>query len=206
MELFEFIAEPGKNLLPCDGEVYYYGKLLDAAEAQHYFNLFLKNTPWQNDEVLMNGKRITTKRKIAWYAEDKQHYTYSKITKKAHLWTPELIVLRDKIQDLTGEKFNSCLLNLYPDGSEGMGYHCDAEGDLQKDSAIASLSLGASRKFVFKHKTTKSKIEIYLHSGSLLLMKGATQRNWQHALPPTMKVNSPRINLTFRRRVPRSEP
>lgn len=205
MELFEFIAQPGKNLLPYDGEVYYYGKLLDDTEAYHYFNLFLNCIPWQNDEVMMNGKKLVTKRKIAWYAEDEQDYTYSKITKKAHLWTPELIVLRDKVQKLTGENFNSCLLNLYHDGSEGMGYHSDAEGDLQKDSAIASLTLGASRKFVFKHKTTKNKIEIYLHSGSLLLMKGETQRNWQHALPPTVKVNSPRINLTFRWRVPNSK-
>src|SRR5699024_713386 len=109
-----------------------------------------------------------------------------------------LLELKNKIEEETGEEFNSCLLNLYHDGSEGMGWHSDDESDLKKNGTIGSLSLGAKRKFVFKHKTTKEKVEVFLDHGSLLLMKGETQRYWLHTLPPTKKVKSPRVNLTFR--------
>jgi alkylated DNA repair dioxygenase AlkB len=99
---------------------------------------------------------------------------------------------------VSGEKYNSCLLNLYHTGEEGMAWHSDGEKELQKDGAIASLSFGAERKFSFKHKVTKEKIELWLQDGSLLVMKGTTQSHWLHRLPPTKKVLTPRINLTFR--------
>ena len=114
------------------------------------------------------------------------------------MWTPELLELKQKCEEVSGETYNSCLLNLYHDGSEGMAYHSDGEKDLKKNGAIASLTFGAERKFVFKHKTTQEKAEIFLESGSLLVMKGKTQENWLHRLPPTTKVKTPRINLTFR--------
>ena len=113
-------------------------------------------------------------------------------------WTPELMILKNKCEEITGEKFNSCLLNLYHNGSEGMAYHSDGEKDLKKNGAIASLSFGAERKFLFKHKFTKEKIEIFLENGSLLVMKDETQTFWLHRLPTTKKVSTPRINLTFR--------
>jgi len=94
--------------------------------------------------------------------------------------------------------FNSCLLNLYHSGEEGMAWHSDAEKDLKKNGAIGSLSLGAERKFAFRHKQTKEKVELYLEHGSLLVMKGTTQTNWLHRLPPAKKVTALRINLTFR--------
>ena len=118
------------------------------------------------------------------------------------VWYPELLKLKNLVEDITGEKFNSCLLNLYHDGTEGMGYHSDAEGDLLQNSAIASLSLGAARKFVFKHKVTKEKLDFILENGSLLVMKGETQKHWLHSLPPSKKVQTSRINLTFRSRKP----
>ena len=107
-------------------------------------------------------------------------------------------VLKAKVEQKTGEKYNSCLLNLYHDGSEGMAWHSDGEKDLQRNGAIASLSFGALRKFAFKHKNTKEVVSLNLKAGSLLVMKGETQQHWLHRLPPTKKVQSPRINLTFR--------
>ena len=106
--------------------------------------------------------------------------------------------MKKKVEEKTGEKFNSCLLNLYHNGSEGMAYHSDGEKDLKKNGAIASLSFGAERKFSFKHKTTKDKVELLLENGSLLVMKDQTQSFWLHRLPPTTKILMPRINLTFR--------
>jgi len=202
MELFEHQPDPNDNLLPHDGIVNYYGKILSAEEATELFENLLQNAAWKNDEVMMFGKRIVTSRKIAWYADEEMDYTYSKIKKTATVWLPELLTLKNKVEVLTGEKFNSVLLNLYHNGSEGMGYHSDAEGDITKDSAIASLSLGAARKFVFKHKTTKERLEFILENGSLLVMKGPTQRHWLHGLPPSKKILTPRINLTFRLRDP----
>jgi len=106
--------------------------------------------------------------------------------------------LKSLVENQTGETFNSCLLNLYHDGSEGMAWHSDGEKDLKKHGAIGSLSLGAERKFAFKHKASKETISVVLEHGSLLMMQGKTQTYWQHHLPPTKKVSDPRINLTFR--------
>ena len=113
-------------------------------------------------------------------------------------WTNELRVLKKMVEKETGENFNSCLLNLYHDGSEGMAWHSDGETDLEKNGAIASLSFGAERKFCFKHKKTKETVSLILQHGSLLVMKDETQSYWLHRLPPTKKIDHPRINLTFR--------
>ena len=135
---------------------------------------------------------------MAWYGDTDFEYTYSKITKRALPWTAELVALKKIIEKKTGEKFNSCLLNLYHNGDEGMAWHSDAEKVLKKNGAIASLSLGAERKFTFKHKETKETISLILENGSLLVMKGSTQTSWLHRLPPTKLISKPRINLTFR--------
>lgn len=189
-------ADPTKNLLPEDGEVNYYGAII--ANPTKYYDLLWKEIQWKHDEAIIFGKHITTKRKIAWYAEQTYEYAYSGVTKKALLWTDTLLELKKIVENITGETFNSCLLNLYHDGSEGMAWHSDGEKDLLKNGAIGSLTFGAERKFSFKHKTTKQRIDILLENGSLLVMKGATQTNWLHRLPPTTKINTPRINLTFR--------
>ena len=186
------------NILPKDGEVNYYGKILNHENTQYYFDQLLQNIKWENDKAIIFGKLIITKRKVAWYGDKPFDYTYSKTTKSALPWTKDLLKLKEVIEDKTGETFNSCLLNLYHNGSEGMAWHSDGEKDLKKNGAIASLSLGAERKFSFKHKATKQTVSILLEKGSLLIMKGRTQTNWLHRLPPTKKVNSPRINLTFR--------
>lgn len=198
MELFENLSDPEFNLLPKDGTVNYYGKIFSLEEATYFYKILLETIEWKNDEAIIFGKKILTKRKVAWYGEEEFEYTYSKTTKKALPWTNKLLELKKKVEEKTGEKFNSCLLNLYHNGSEGMAYHSDGEKDLKKNGAIASLSFGAERKFSFKHKTTKDKVELLLENGSLLVMKDQTQSFWLHRLPPTTKILMPRINLTFR--------
>lgn len=198
MDLFGSTTDYTKNLLPNDGTVNYYGKIFSSAEANNYLNELLNNIEWKNDEAFIMGKHIITKRKVAWYADMAFEYTYSKITKQALPWTAALLQLKSIIELKTGEKFNSCLLNLYHTGEEGMTWHSDAEKDLKKDGAIASISFGAERKFLFKHKATKETVPVFLEHGSLLIMKDATQTNWLHRLPPTTKTNNPRVNLTFR--------
>ena len=198
MDLFDDIVDPSENLLPCDGVVNYYGKLLSRQDADAYLNRLLHKIEWKHDKAIIYGKQITTKRKVAWYGDKPFEYTYSNTTKRALPWTQELLELREKIQQKTGETFNSCLLNLYHNGSEGMAWHSDAEKDLKKNGAIGSLSLGAERKFAFKHKATKETVSAFLQHGSLLVMKGTTQSHWLHRLPPTKKIMDLRVNLTFR--------
>ena len=198
MELFENLNNPNFNLLPQDGTVNYYGKIFNQDQISFFYERLLESISWKNDEAIIFGKKIITKRKVAWYGEENFSYTYSKTTKQALPWTKELLELKEIIEEKTGEEFNSCLLNLYHNGSEGMSYHSDAEKDLKKNGAIASVSFGAQRRFSFKHKVTKERVDLILENGSLLVMKDQTQNFWLHRLPPTTKVLTPRINLTFR--------
>jgi|SRR5690606_2977961 len=198
MDLFNQNSGESKNLLPKDGEVNYFGKIMPVADALGYLDYFLNEIQWKNDVAIIFGKRIETKRKVAWYAENPFEYTYSNHTKTALPWTAELLELKEIVEKITGEKFNSCLLNLYHNGSEGMAWHSDGETDLKRDGAIASVSFGAERKFAFKHKVTKETVSKVLENGSLLVMKGTTQTHWMHRLPPTKMVSKPRVNLTFR--------
>ena len=198
MDLFNNEIDSLTNLLPQDGIVNYYKNLLTLNEANSYFDSLLHSIEWKNDQAFIYGKLIITKRKVAWYGDTDFEYTYSKITKRALPWTAELVELKKITEELTGEKFNSCLLNLYHNGDEGMAWHSDAEKVLKKNGAIASLSLGAERKFTFKHKETKETLSLILENGSLLVMKGNTQTYWLHRLPPTKLISTPRINLTFR--------
>jgi alkylated DNA repair dioxygenase AlkB len=196
MDLFDN-SIPG-NLLPCNGTVNYYGRIMDCETASAYCVALLNTIAWKNDEAVIFGRRIITKRKAAWYGDAGYLYTYSNTTKKALPWTPELLTLKRRIEELTGATFNSCLLNLYHNGDEGMAWHSDDESSLGKNTTIASLGFGAERKFSLKHKRTKQSVTILLESGSLLVMKDETQTNWLHSLPKSKKITSPRINLTFR--------
>lgn len=198
MDLFNNELSSSKNVLPKDGVVNYYGKIFTNQEADSYFNCLIDTIEWENDQAIIYGKRIITKRKVAWYGDIDFEYTYSKITKRALPWTTDLLALKLLAEKTTGEKFNSCLLNLYHSGDEGMAWHSDAEKKLKKNGAIGSLSFGSERKFAFKHKETKETISLILEHGSLLVMKGSTQTNWLHRLPPTKLITKPRVNLTFR--------
>lgn len=196
MDLFNTSCK--KNILPFDGITNYHGKFLNSNQCAFFYNRLMNTIDWKNDEAIIFGKKIITKRKVAWYGESKFSYTYSKITKTASLFTKELLDLKEIIEEESNATYNSCLLNLYHNGQEGMSWHSDGEKVLKKNGEIASVTLGAERKFSFKHKETKQKVDILLENGSLLVMKDVTQTHWLHRLPPTKKVNSPRINLTFR--------
>jgi alkylated DNA repair dioxygenase AlkB len=199
MNLFEPEPNSEKNLLPKDGTAKYYGKLFSKNEADGFYESLFKTIKWEHDKILIFGKQVTTDRKVAWYGEKKHEYTYSKSRKVALIWTKTLLELKLRIERVTGESFNSCLLNLYHNGTEGMGWHSDNEKSLATNSPIASLSFGSERKFSFKHKESKSKVGLVLEHGSLLLMKDQTQNYWLHQLPKTQKIKRPRINLTFRK-------
>lgn len=186
------------NLLPYDGEANYYGPILSAAQASLFMESLLHNIEWKNDEAIIFGKHFITKRMAAWYGDAGYAYTYSNTTKQALPWTKDLLQLKAIVEQQCHIQFNSCLLNLYHDGNEGMAWHSDDEKSLGRNTTIASLSLGAERKFAFKHKQTKLTTSVILQSGSLLVMRGSTQTHWLHALPKTTKVTRPRINLTFR--------
>lgn len=198
MDLFSNETDHTKNLLPQDGIVNYYGKQFDTNAANQYYESLLNTIDWKNDQALIFGKLIITKRKVAWYGDTDYEYTYSNTTKRALPWTTELLALKSLVEAITAEKYNSCLLNLYHNGTEGMAWHSDAEKDLKKNGAIASLSFGAVRKFAFKHKATNQTVSLLLENGSLLVMKGTTQTHWLHRLPPSTRISTPRINLTFR--------
>lgn len=198
MDLFEQALIEPINILPQDGEVNYYGEVMSRDESDFYLKALLSEVDWQYDQAIILGKHIETKRKVAWHADQPFTYTYSNTTKCALPWTQSLQVLKTIVEQKTDETYNSCLLNLYHNGSEGMAWHSDGEKDLKKNGAIASLSFGAIRKFAFKHKYTKGVVSLDLKPGSLLVMKGETQQYWLHRLPPTKKIQDIRINLTFR--------
>jgi alkylated DNA repair dioxygenase AlkB len=198
MDLFSHEINETRNYLPHDGTVLYYGKLLSHEQANYYLEQLLTTIAWKNDEAIIFGKHIVTKRKVAWYGNENYYYTYSNTTKQALLWTKELLQLKQLIEAKTGATFNSCLLNLYHNGDEGMAWHSDDEKSLGLNTVIASFSLGAERKFSFRHKQTKEVVSLILEHGSLLVMKDATQTHWLHSLPKSKRITTPRVNLTFR--------
>lgn len=198
MELFPEPLDATRNLLPYDGEVNYFGKIYGSSESDQLFKNLLETIHWKHDQAKIMGRLIETPRKVAWYADSGYKYEYSGVIKKALPWTNDLLIIREKVQEKTRTAFNSCLLNLYHSGEEGMAWHSDGEETLEKNGSIASLTFGAERKFSFKHKKSKERVDLLLQHGSLLVMKGNTQTFWVHRLPPTKKVKDARVNLTFR--------
>ncbi len=193
-----FATDPNKNLLPGDGTVHYHGPVMAADVADGYLAMLYEGVPWRHDQAVMFGKHIVTARKVAWYGDTDFPYTYSGTTKTALPWTLELLQLKSLAERLSAASFNSCLLNLYSNGREGMGWHSDDEQTMVPGAAIASMSFGAERRFCFKPKSGGDTISVELEHGSLLVMSGSTQKCWLHSLPKAVRVTSPRINLTFR--------
>ena len=202
MDLFSSLLDEPINILPKDGEVNYYGEIMPLSDSNYYFERLFNTIAWRHDQALVLGKIIETKRKVAWCADTIDDipfaYSYSGVTRHSIPFTEALLTLKKLVEQHSNETYNSCLLNLYQSGEEGMAWHSDGEADLKEQGAIASLSFGAERKFAFKHKLSKEVIPLQLKPGSLLVMKGTTQQHWLHRLPPTKKVSEPRINLTFR--------
>lgn len=200
-----FAPKPTNNLLPYDGQVNDLGIVIDYPSPLFY-NL-VTELPWQEDIVTLFGKTHVTTRQIVWMGDSDIDYQYSGHTRQTILWTDTVFHVKhhieQKLLDLgIDANFNSCLLNYYPSGEDGMGYHADDERELGEQPVIASLSLGATRKFVFKHKKTQDKVELYLESGQLIVMHGETQSFWKHSITKTKKAAIGRISLTFRQIYP----
>ena len=186
------------NIIDQDGIALYHEKVLTDEQIKPLYEELLNKINWENERVVMFGKEIITKRKVAFYSDPLIAYTYSSKTKIGLPWKDPLFILKNIVESLTKQTYNACLLNLYHNGEESMGWHSDNEKEIIANSSIASLSIGASRKFSFKHKVTKETISIQLGNGSLLEMKGTIQSHWLHTLPKSKKITESRINLTFR--------
>ena len=199
-----FAPTPTDNLLPYDGKVNDLGIVIDYPSALYY--ALLTTLPWQSDIVTLFGKTHITTRQIVWMGDSDASYQYSGHTRQAIAWTDSVFHVKHHVEQQLLKigihaNFNSCLLNYYPSGDEGMGYHADDEKELGNQPIIASLSLGATRKFVFKHKKTQDKVELYLESGQLIVMHGETQKCWKHTVTKTKTVLEGRISLTFRQMI-----
>ena len=192
-------ALSSRTVINNDGIATYTDSLIPKEKSDFFLLQLSKNIQWRNDESVMFGKHYITRRKTAWYGDQPFCYTYSKIKRTALPWTDDLLEIKRIVENKEATEFNSCLLNFYHDGDDGMGWHSDNEKELEKNGIIASVSLGAERKFSFKHKSNKEKIDLILGNGSLLVMKGQIQTHWMHQLPKSKKISEPRINLTFRR-------
>ncbi|WP_047244731.1 alpha-ketoglutarate-dependent dioxygenase AlkB family protein [Maribacter thermophilus] len=190
-----------KDLELPDSEIFYCPEFLNKKVADDFFKHLRANTPWQQDDIKVFGKVYAQPRLTALYANNNKPYSYSNITMRPHLFTPELTELKKKIEQeqYCPYKFTTCLLNLYRNGKDSNGWHADNEKELGKNPVIASLSLGADRLFHLKHNTVPDlKHTWVLQHGSLLVMKGKTQHFWKHQVPKTSKPVGERINLTFR--------
>ncbi len=186
-------------ILAKDGRAEYINHFYDAEVSDSLFTNVLGSLTWESDQIFMFGRLVTTARKVAWVGDPDCLYTYSGVQKIPQVWTKELLQMKHKLEQLTGHTYNSCLLNLYHTGDEGMGWHSDNEKELDSTTPIASVSLGARRKFAFRHKQDKTTSSIFLEHGSLLIMHPPIQEHWHHSLLKTKTITSPRINLTFRK-------
>jgi len=188
-----------RNLLPKDGEAYFYPSLFSTEESDRLYNALLTDIDWKQEPIFIMGKSILQPRLTAWYGDADKPYSYSGITMTPQIWTPALLEIRSRIEPLAGVTFSSVLLNYYRNGQDSMGFHRDNEKELGINPVIGSVSFGTPRNFVFKHYSDKTLSEkLSLTHGSFLLMTGSTQHHWLHGIPKQLKITEGRINLTFR--------
>ncbi|MFT4939894.1 MAG: alkylated DNA repair dioxygenase AlkB [Paraglaciecola sp.] len=199
-DLFSDVVDNTPAVLPMqDAEVTYFPKFLDSQSADVHFTRLIGSLAWQHEYLRIYGKRVKIPRLQAWYGDPEATYQYSGLNMLPRPWTKELDELKILCQKACNSNFNSVLANLYRNGLDSMGLHADNEAELGNNPVIASISLGQTRDFNFIHNISKEKIRITLGHGSLLIMSGATQKNWQHSIAKSRQAMSPRINLTFRR-------
>ena len=185
------------NLLPCDGILTYQAAWMALPDAERLFLRLQQETAWEQREARIMGRKVPLPRLTAWHGD--AAYTYSGIFHAPLAWTESLLVLKAQVEKSAGTNFNSALLNLYRNGGDSMGWHADDEKELGPEPVIASVSLGACRKFRLRHRDDHTRrIALDLVHGSLVIMAGRTQACWQHQVPKTARAVGPRINLTFR--------
>jgi len=184
-----------------DADLRFDAHAIAPARASVCLDALRSEIPWQRHRLRLFGREVDAPRLSCWIGDADAVYTYSRTRFEPHPWTPTTAALRDDLEALTGTRFNSVLANHYRDGHDAMGWHSDDERELGIDPVIASLSFGATRRFRLRHRRdrTQPPLSLELGHGSLLLMAGATQRHYQHALPRSTRVVDDRINLTFRR-------
>jgi alkylated DNA repair dioxygenase AlkB len=189
-----------KRIPLADAEIYYLLELSLAQTTEAVMNQLIDEIPWRAENIVVWGKPVPQPRLIAWYGDKGANYTYSGVHHDPLPWTDTLTDIKNRVEKAAGTNFNSVLLNYYRHHRDSMGLHSDDEPELGRRPIIASLSLGAERNFILKHKTRRDlKIRLKLASGSLLLMKGDTQYCWKHGIEKEKRSCGPRINLTFRR-------
>ena len=192
------------DLMLDGGDCRYWPNAVPASQAHDWLRRLRTELDWRQHHIELFGRRVAQPRLSAWHGDPGASYSYSGLRLEPATWTPCLSEVRDWLQAFTGHGFNSVLANLYRDGGDSMGWHSDDESELGPQPVIASLSLGAVRRFVLRRRDERrEKRELKLEHGSLLIMAGDTQANWQHALPKARNVDQPRINLTVRRLVGR---
>lgn len=184
-----------------DGDVYYLNDFNPGCDPDSVLRQLIAEVPWRQDKIVVWGKMYSQPRLVAWYGDSGSDYTYSRIKLTALPWTDLLREIKRRVETATAAPFNSVLLNYYRDNRDSMGLHSDDEPELGSSPVIASVSLGEERTFILKHKTNRlaKPVRLRLASGSLLLMKGETQRYWKHGIAKETRPCGPRINLTFRR-------
>ena len=188
------------NLLPADGEVYFYPSFFDGESADRLFQSLVEQVPWNQEPVIIMGKPVMQPRLTALMGDPSKPYSYSGVKMNPHPFNTDLSFIKTAVETRTGHQFSTALLNYYRDGSDSMGWHRDNEKSLGINPVIASVSFGATRLFKLKHITNPSyKVSVPLTHGSLLLMSGSTQHNWYHSIPKQTKPIGPRVNITFRR-------
>jgi alkylated DNA repair dioxygenase AlkB len=184
------------ELLPRDGSLIYWEWALGDRSADEVMEQLRRETDWEQRSIVMFGREVAQPRLNSWYGD--VPYTYSGIAMTPRPWTPLLTDLRGRCEELTGARFNSVLINLYRNGDDSMGWHADDERELGPEPPIASLSLGALRRFRMRHRHSREIVEVDPASGSLIFMSGLSQACWMHEVPKTKKPVDARINLTFR--------
>lgn len=182
-----------------DGYAYLINDFIEPQNATTILQQLLKEVAWHQEHYVIYGKSVAAPRLVAWYGDPQARYTYSGLSHEPLPWLPVLVVLKEQVEAASGQTFNSVLCNLYRHGQDSMGWHADKEPELGRNPYIASVSLGETRLFKFRHLKTKQTVDVVLKSGSLLLMGGELQHHWRHSLPKSAKATQPRINLTFRK-------
>ena len=182
-----------------DGELRLYPHIFSPEEKGFFFNQLKENVKWQQEEIKLYGRTIPLPRLTAWFGDAGKNYMYSGITVKPEPWTPTLLEIKNRIEEVSNVTFNSVLLNYYRNERDSVSWHSDDEPELGKNPIIGSVSFGDVRTFQLKHKTDKSlTISRDLPDGSYLEMAGSTQHHWLHQIPKRTRRIGPRINLTFR--------
>lgn len=187
------------NRVLIEDKLIYFEDVFEKFDCIRYFQLLINGINWQQDEIIMFGKKVKVPRLTAWYAKPNVNYRYSGLLLTPNKWTDELIEIKEITEKISNHKFNSVLLNYYRGGSDSMGWHSDDEKELGTNPTIASVTFGYPRRFLYREKNNhNNKFDIELKDGSLLLMKGDFQEKYQHSVPKTAKAVGERLNLTFR--------